>query len=71
MCMRPLLKAARILVMLHAKPAAAIKPKLSYRRRFPREIMALAVWLSYRFALSPRMVEEMLAGEFASTDACA
>ena len=50
--------------MPHVKPAAAIKPGLSCRRhRFPRQIIALAVWFYYRFALSLRMVEEMLAGE--------
>jgi putative transposase len=34
---------------------------VSYKRhRFPPEIIAHAVWLSYRFPLSLRMVEEML-----------
>jgi putative transposase len=33
-----------------------------YRRnRFPAEVIAQAVWLYFRFPLSPRMVEEMLA----------
>ena len=33
-----------------------------YRRhRFPAEIIAHAVWLYYRFPLSLRMVEDMLA----------
>ena len=44
--------------MPHDKPAAAVKPGLFYRRhRFPRDIIALAVWLYYRFPLSLRMVE--------------
>ena len=35
---------------------------LSYKRhRFPPEIVAHAVWLSFRFALSYRDVEELLA----------
>ena len=32
-----------------------------HRHRFPREVIAQAVWLYYRFPLSLRMVEEMLA----------
>jgi putative transposase len=33
----------------------------SYKRhRFPPEIIAHAVWLYFRFPLSPRLVEEML-----------
>jgi putative transposase len=33
-----------------------------YRRhRFPAEVMSYAVWLYFRFPLSLRMVEEMLA----------
>ncbi len=32
-----------------------------YRRRFPPEIISHAIWLYFRFALSLRMVEEMLA----------
>jgi transposase-like protein len=33
-----------------------------YRRhRFPAEVIAHAVWLYFRFPLSPRMVEDMLA----------
>jgi putative transposase len=29
--------------------------------RFPPEVISHAVWLYFRFPLSPRMVEEMLA----------
>ena len=48
--------------MHHAKPAAAIKFEVSYRgHRFPRDVIALTVWLYYRFPLSLRMVEKMLA----------
>ena len=48
--------------MRHVQPALAIKSEVSYRRhRFPRDVIALAVWLYYRFPLSLRMVEEMLA----------
>ena len=44
------------------KPIAAVKPEISYRgHRFSRDVIALAVWLYYRFPLSLRMVEEMLA----------
>lgn len=32
-----------------------------HRHRFPREVISQAVWLYYRFPLSLRMVEEMLA----------
>jgi putative transposase len=36
-----------------------------YRRhRFPAEVIAHAVWLYYRFPLSLRMVEDLLAGLF-------
>ena len=36
--------------------------KLSYRRhRFPRSVIQQAVWLYFRFALSYRDVEDMLA----------
>ncbi|MGA8293899.1 MAG: IS6 family transposase, partial [Rhodoplanes sp.] len=36
--------------------------KLSYRRhRFPRVVIQQAVWLYFRFALSYRDVEDMLA----------
>jgi putative transposase len=31
------------------------------RHRFPTEVISLAVWLYFRFPLSLRMVEEMLA----------
>ena len=49
------------MVMHHAQPASAIKSEVSYHRhRFPRDVIALAVWLYYRFPLSLRMVEEML-----------
>lgn len=33
---------------------------LHRRHRFPAEITVHAVWLSFRFPLSPRMVEDML-----------
>jgi putative transposase len=36
-------------------------PSLYARHRFPAEVISLAVWLYYRFPLSLRMVEEMLA----------
>jgi len=39
-------------------------PSPSYKRhRFPPEIIAYAVWLYYRFALSFRDVEELLASK--------
>ena len=48
--------------MLHVQPASAVKSEVSYHRhRFPRDVIALAVWPYYRFPLSLRMVEEMLA----------
>jgi putative transposase len=34
---------------------------LSHRRRFPKEIIHHAVWLYYRFCLSYRDVEDLLA----------
>jgi putative transposase len=37
------------------------RPSLSARHRFPAEVISLAVWLYFRFPLSLRMVEEMLA----------
>jgi putative transposase len=39
------------------------KPRypLYARHRFPAEVISLAVWLYFRFPLSLRMVEEMLA----------
>nr|WP_267298839.1 IS6 family transposase [Neokomagataea thailandica] len=41
--------------------AAMSKIPLSYKRhRFPRELIAHAVWLYFRFPLSFRLVEEML-----------
>jgi putative transposase len=36
-------------------------PSLYARHRFPAEVISLAVWLYFRFPLSLRMVEEMLA----------
>ena len=52
----------KVLVMRHVQPASAVKLEVSYHRhRFPRDVIALAVWLYYRFPLSLRMVEEMLA----------
>ena len=48
-------------VMRHVQPASAVKSEVSYHRhRFPRDVIALAVWLYYQFPLSLRMVEEML-----------
>ena len=41
------------------KPSSS--PSLYRRHRFPREVIAQAVWLYFRFPLSLRMVEEMLA----------
>lgn len=40
---------------------SALSPSLYRRHRFPREVIAQAVWLYFRFPLSLRMVEEMLA----------
>jgi putative transposase len=37
------------------------RPALYARHRFPTEVIGLAVWLYFRFPLSLRMVEEMLA----------
>jgi putative transposase len=39
------------------------KPRhlLYARHRFPAEVISLAIWLHFRFPLSLRMVEEMLA----------
>ncbi len=52
----------KVLVMRHIQPASTVKLEVSYHRhRFPRDVIALAVWLYYRFPLSLRMVEEMLA----------
>jgi putative transposase len=34
---------------------------LYYRRRFPAEIISHCVWLYYRFALSYRDINEMMA----------
>ena len=48
--------------MRHVQPASIVESEMSYRRhRFPRDVIALAVWFYYRFSLSLRMVEEMLA----------
>ena len=48
--------------MRHVQPVSAVKSEVSYHRhRFPRDVIALAVWFYYRFPLSLRMVEEMLA----------
>lgn len=38
-----------------------VRASLYHRHRFPAEIIAEAVWLYYRFPLSLRMVEDMLA----------
>ncbi|MBM6582777.1 IS6 family transposase [Microvirga sp. BT689] len=37
------------------------RPSLYARHRFPAEVISLTVWLYFRFPLSLRMVEEMLA----------
>jgi putative transposase len=37
------------------------RDRLYRRHRFPPEIISYAVWLYFRFPLSLRMVEEMLA----------
>ena len=53
--------------MLGMKPAAehsatAANKAISYGgHRFPPEVISYAVWLYFRFPLSLRMVEEMLA----------
>ena len=48
--------------MRYVQSASTVESEVSYRRhRFPRDVIALAVWLYYRFPLSLRMVEEMLA----------
>ena len=48
---------------MHAvKPIPSASPDVSYRGyRFPKEVIAFAVWLYFRFPLSLRMVEDMLA----------
>jgi len=38
-----------------------LREPLYRRQRFPAEIIAHAVWLHFRFPLSLRMVEDMLA----------
>jgi putative transposase len=38
-----------------------VRERLYHRHRFPAEIIAEAVWLYFRFPLSFRMVEDMLA----------
>ena len=48
--------------MCPAETVPALPPDISYSGfRFPKEIIAFAVWLYFRFPLSLRMVEEMLA----------
>ena len=47
------------LVMRHTSPMRSIS--LYHRHRFPAEIISHCVWLYFRFALSFRDVEEMLA----------
>ena len=42
-------------------PPAAKSPYAGYR--FPAEVISQAVWLYFRFPLSLRMVEEMLAAQ--------
>jgi putative transposase len=37
------------------------RPSLYARHCFPAEVISLTVWLYFRFPLSLRMVEEMLA----------
>ena len=44
------------------KSVPAKSPDVSYHgHRFPKEVISFAVWLYFRFPLSLRMVEEMLA----------
>ncbi len=40
---------------------SSVRDPLYRRHRFPPEIISHAIWLYFRFALSLRMVEEMLA----------
>jgi hypothetical protein len=48
--------------LVHAAYFTDAQPRLSYHRhRFPAEIISYCVWLYFRFALSFRDVEEMLA----------
>ena len=46
--------------MLHT-PLRRTSVSLYHRHRFPAEIISHSVWLYFRFALSSRDVEEMLA----------
>jgi transposase-like protein len=41
---------------------STVRDPLYRRHRFPPEVISYAVWLYFRFPLSLRMVEEMLAG---------
>lgn len=47
-------------ITLCALPAAE-RPISFKGYRFPPDVISYAVWLYYRFPLSPRMVEELLA----------
>lgn len=47
---------------LNADPVDFPWPSVYRRHRFPPEVISYAVWLCFRFPLSLRMVEEMLAG---------
>jgi putative transposase len=45
----------------------SVEPPISFKGyRFPPDIISYAVWLYYRFPLSLRMVEEMLAARGSS-----
>jgi hypothetical protein len=44
-----------------SSPAAAAAKSPYAGHRFPAEVISHAIWLYFRFPLSPRMVEEMLA----------
>jgi putative transposase len=41
---------------------STVRDPLYRRHRYPPEVISYAVWLYFRFPLSLRMVEEMLAG---------
>ena len=47
--------------MVPAVPASSARDPLYRGYRFPAEIISYAVWLSYRFALSHRDIEDLLA----------
>src|SRR5215207_2044823 len=45
----------------HRRGMTSTRPSRYARHRFPAEVISQAVWLYFRFPLSLRMVEEMLA----------